>query len=212
MFSSCSRSNKISSHELWSACNFIHAILQALFSFSHSAWPCLGRLYSSIGRGGQKKICSVQFKLLERIYPSPLAYNHSQLPFLPFEGSPGCTCSFIFCVENVYQLQTLRLLVLKDFRCKLLEAWAKVSGEGNFSSWVWVLPRLCSQGWLSEWISALAIGNLCLLASDRGSWKWTLEKGGRRKKWEKKRGKEERGEERKGTGEAKLNPTALQRD
>lgn len=50
-----------------------------------------------------------------------------------------------------------------------------------------------------------------MLVSDRGSWKVTLEKGGRRKEREKKE-KEEKGEERKGTGEAKLNPTALQRD
>ena len=76
------------------------------------------------GGGGQEKICLVQFKLFESIYPSPLAHNHSQLPFLflPFERKTGCTCSFILCVENVYQLETLQLLILKDFRCKLLEA------------------------------------------------------------------------------------------
>lgn len=40
----------------------------------------------------------------------------------------------------------------------------------------------------------------------------TLEKGGKRKKTREEGKKEERGEERKGTGEAKLNPTALQKD
>lgn len=52
----------------------------------------------------------------------PLAHNHSQLLSLPFERTPGCTCPFIPCVENVYQLETVRLLILKDFCCKLLEA------------------------------------------------------------------------------------------
>uniref|UniRef100_A0A0D9RT83 Uncharacterized protein n=1 Tax=Chlorocebus sabaeus TaxID=60711 RepID=A0A0D9RT83_CHLSB len=35
--------------------------------------------------------------------------DHNQLLFLPVERNPGCTCSFISCVENIYWLEALRL-------------------------------------------------------------------------------------------------------
>ncbi|EAW93325.1 hCG2045592 [Homo sapiens] len=35
--------------------------------------------------------------------------DRNQLLFLPIERNPGCTCSFISCVENIYRLEALSL-------------------------------------------------------------------------------------------------------
>jgi hypothetical protein len=119
---------------------------------------CLGRHYSSTGKEGKKKICLVLLKLLKNIYFFFLfLQTTANCCSSPLKETLGHTCSFISCVENVHRLETLWVLIFKDFSCKLFKTWAKVSGIGNFSSWAWVLPPPQSSRarWITFWMDKL---------------------------------------------------------